>query len=67
VKHEESAKGPVEVTKEQMSAKDAFFALMSIKMMRLSQKYSRSLSDLHDLFYTVSCDWKRLEAVLLQQ
>ena len=50
-----------------MSGKDAFFALMAIKMMRLSQKYQRSLSDLHDLFYTVSCDWKKLEALLLQQ
>ena len=47
-----------------MSARDAFFALMAIKMMKLSQKYNRKLEDLHDIFYTVSCDWQRLEEVL---
>lgn len=47
-----------------MTARDAFFALMAIKMMKLSQKYNRKLEDLHDMFYTVSCDWQRLEQVL---
>jgi hypothetical protein len=47
-----------------MSAREAFFALMAIKMMKLSQKYHRKLEDLHDMFYTVSCDWQRLEQVL---
>ena len=47
-----------------MSEREAFFALMAIKMMNLSQKYQRKLEDLHDIFYTVSCDWERLEQVL---
>ena len=54
----------IEITNDDMSARDAFFALMAIKMMKLSQKYNRKLEDLHDIFYTVSCDWQRLEEVL---
>lgn len=50
-----------EITNEDMSEREAFFALMAIKMMNLSQKYQRKLEDLHDIFYTVSCDWERLE------
>lgn len=54
----------LEVTPACMTSRDAFFSLMAIKMMNLSQKYGRKLEDLHDMFYTVSCDWSRLEKVL---
>jgi hypothetical protein len=47
-----------------MNKKDALFALIGIKMMKLSQKYNRRLDELHGIFYTVSCDWKRLEQIL---
>ena len=54
----------IDITDDEMTSRDAFFALMAIKMMKLSQKYHRKLEDLHDMFYTVSCDWERLEQVL---
>jgi len=47
-----------------MTGREAFFALVGIKMMSLSQKYNRKLEELHGLFYTVSCDWKQLELLL---
>ena len=50
-----------------MSKRDAYFSLIAIKMMKLSDKYKRKLEDLHDLFYTVSCDFTRLEKVLQQE
>ena len=50
-----------EVSLDSMTGRDAFFALMAIKMMNLSQQYGRKLDDLHDLFYSVSCDWDRLQ------
>lgn len=53
-----------ELLPENMDQKDALFALIGIKMMKLSQKYNRRLDELHGLFYTVSCDWKRLESIL---
>lgn len=46
-----------EVTKDQMTGQDAMFALIAIRMMKLSQKYNKKLDDLHHLFYQVSCDW----------
>lgn len=49
---------PQELGKEQMSGKDALFALIAIRMMKLSQKYNKKLDELHHLFYTVSCDWE---------
>ena len=52
------------VTAEKMTGREAFFALVGIKMMALSQKYNRKLEELHGLFYTVSCDWKQLELLL---
>ena len=54
----------MEMPSASMTTRDAFFSLMAIKMLNLSQKYSRKLEDLHDMFYTVSCDWDRLEKVL---
>ena len=47
-----------------MTGRDAFFALMAIKMLKLSQQYGRKLDELHDLFYSVSCDWDRLQELL---
>ena len=47
-----------------MTGREAFFTLMGIKMMGLSQRYNRSLEDLHALFFRVSCDWKKLEMIL---
>ena len=49
---------------DQMTGRDAFFALMAVKMMNLSQKYGRKLDELHELFYSVSCDWCSLEQIL---
>ena len=40
--HIDSA-GPTEMTRDDMDGKDAFFALMGIKMMRLSVKYSKPI------------------------
>lgn len=57
----------LELKSDQMNTRDAFFSLMAIKMMNLSQRYNRKLEDLHDMFYTVSCDWTRLEKVLKDQ
>lgn len=54
----------LEILPETMSGREAFFTLVGIKMMALSQKYNRNLEDLHGLFYTVSCDWKKLEVLL---
>ena len=61
---EDAAPKEVEVTKDSMTGREAFFALVGIKMMSLSQKYNRKLEELHGLFYTVSCDWKQLELLL---
>lgn len=47
-----------ELNREQMTGKDALFALIAIRMMKLSQKYNKKLDELHYLFYTVSCDWE---------
>lgn len=47
-----------------MNGREAYFALVGIRMMALSQKYNRKLEDLHIMFYTVSCDWKKLETLL---
>lgn len=44
-----------------MTGKDALFALIGIRLMKLSQKYTRKLDELHRLFYSVSCDWELLE------
>ena len=60
----EDENNDLEMVSDQMSTRDAFFSLMAIKMMNLSSKYGRKLEDLHDMFYTVSCDWDRLEKVL---
>jgi hypothetical protein len=50
-----------EVKSSEMSAREAFFAMVGIKMMELSERYSKTLEDLHTLFYSVSCDWGVLE------
>jgi len=50
-----------ELKKEEMTANDALFALIGIRMMELSKKYDRRLDELHSLFYSVSCDWNQLE------
>lgn len=52
---------------EKMTGRDAYFALMAVRMLRISQKYGRNLKDLHELFYAVSCDWDRLEEALEAQ
>lgn len=52
---------------EKMTGRDAFFALMAVRMLRISQKYGRNLKDLHEAFYSVSGDWDRLEEVLEAQ
>jgi len=39
----EMDKGPKQIERDEMTGKDAFFALMGIKMMRLSQKYSKPI------------------------
>jgi len=54
----------LEVKKDEMSGSEALFALIGIRMMKLSQKYNRKLDELHTLFYSVSCDWEQLEIVL---
>lgn len=56
-----------EITREKMTGQDAMFALIAIRMMKLSQKYNKKLYELHHLFYTVSCDWESLEALLQEQ
>ena len=61
---EEQVVAKQELQPEKMNQKDALFALIGIKMMKLSQKYNRRLDELHGIFYTVSCDWKRLEQIL---
>ena len=50
-----------------MTGSEALFALIGIRMMKLSQVYNRKLDELHSLFYRVSCDWDRLEQVLQEQ
>jgi hypothetical protein len=46
--------GQIEVKEDDMTEREAFFALIAIKMMNLSQKYHRKLDELHDIFYSVS-------------
>lgn len=53
---EELKEAEVDLT-DSLSSKEALFALVGIRMMNLSQKYGRPLSDLHNMFYSVSCDW----------
>ena len=48
---------PIPIQKDEMNGREAFFSLIAIKMMKLSQKYNRKLEDLHSIFYMVSCDW----------
>ena len=52
------------VDPENMQGREAYFALMAVRMLRISQKYGRNLKELHETFYSVSCDWDRLEEVL---
>jgi hypothetical protein len=40
-----------EINPDDLTDREVFFALMAVKMMRLSQKYNRKLEDLHNLFY----------------
>ena len=47
-----------------MNGREAFFALMAMKMMELAKKYSRKLEDLHSIFFMVSCDFQLLEQML---
>lgn len=47
-----------------MDAKQAFFSLLAIKMMKLSKKFNKSLSEIHTMFYMVSCDLHILECIL---
>ena len=61
---DEELKEDIEIKPESLSAREAYFAMVGIRMMSLSQKYNRSLEDLHKLFFTVSCDWKQLESLL---
>ena len=49
------------MTPEDMNGREAFFALMAMKMMKLAKKYSRKLEDIHGLFFMVSCDFELLE------
>jgi len=44
-----------------MSGTEAFFALMGIKMMKLAKKYTKTLEEIHSMFYMVSCDFELLE------
>ena len=67
---EEKDKQQIQYTKidpESMDAKEAFFSLVAIKMMKLSKKYQKSLAELHNLFYMVSCDFDVLEHILEQE
>ena len=50
-----------------MTGREAFFALMGIKMISFSKQYKKNLEELHDLFYSVSCDWESLEYILNAQ
>ena len=56
----------LELKTTEMTDREAFFSAMAVRMMQLSKKYNRKLEDLHDIFYTVSCDFERLEQVLQQ-
>ena len=67
---EDKDKQQIQYTKidpESMDAKEAFFSLVAIKMMKLSKKYQKSLAELHNLFYMVSCDFDVLEHILEQE
>ena len=46
---------------EKMNGQEAFFALVAMKMMKLGKKYSKTLEEVHSLFYMVSCDFQLLE------
>jgi hypothetical protein len=50
-----------------MSGKEAFFALMGMKMMKLAKKYTKTLEEIHSMFYMVSCDFELLEQILEAQ
>lgn len=56
---------PVNV--EEMCGTEAFFALMGMKMMKLAKKYTKSLEEIHSMFYMVSCDFELLEQILEAQ
>jgi hypothetical protein len=58
---------PYELERDEMTGQDAMFALIGIRMMKLSQKYNKKLDEMHHLFYSVSCDWDSLEALLQEQ
>lgn len=58
--HGESAESKIEkvaLTAQDMNGREAFFALMAMKMMQLAKKYQRKLEDLHSIFFMVSCDF----------
>lgn len=50
-----------------MNGREAFFALMAMKMMELAKKYHRKLEDMHSLFFMMSCDFQLLEQMLEAQ
>ena len=43
----------LEVKKDEMSGSEALFALIGIRMMKLSQKHNRKLDELHTLFQSM--------------
>jgi len=47
----------VPLTPEDFTGREAFFALMAMKMMELAKKYDRKLDDLHEQFFMASCDF----------
>lgn len=47
-----------------MTGRDAYFSLMAIRMLKLSQKTKIKLDQLHEMFFSVSCNWQKLEALL---
>jgi len=57
----------IPVAPEDMNGREAFFALMAMKMMELAKKYHRKLEDMHSLFFMMSCDFQLLEQMLEAQ
>jgi hypothetical protein len=56
-----------EVKTDSLTARDAFFAMVGIKMIGLAERFSKSLEDLHSLFFQVSCDWAVMEEILIAE
>ena len=49
---------------ELKTGQEAFYALLAQDLLKLAQEYERDVAEVHKIFYQVSCNREKLQAVL---